>query len=193
MAGDPLLAVDPSELIVSVFVESNGYLVFLQPPCSGPTTLSELEAAEVENERAKARQAEAVERFRERQQQTTMSYTEIAVGVQPDPFLTLRASCETTEAFSGKIERGQFGLKVTIPRVLTPDITIDTTATERNRREAPGRPHGPRDGDAREVARRREAACPPGRGARAAPEDPDGTATVDEARWAGVPRRCPDH
>jgi hypothetical protein len=135
MPGDPLLAENPAEIGVSMFLVADGVLVFLVPPGARPTTLTELQDAEAEDERARQRQADAVVAFRRRQPQTPTNLSELPADGAIDRHLSLRAAAERIESLGGEIRRGQFGLLITIPRTLTPGLDFDSAPVEREMRE----------------------------------------------------------
>jgi hypothetical protein len=134
---DPLLSPNPGEIDdISMFAVADGVIHFLGVPGSGPRSLAEAEEHAAEVDRATARKAEAVARFRSRQPQTPLNLSELPDSGAIDRYLTLKGAAQRIESLGGEVTRGQFGLKVTIPRVLTPDLSYDTAPVERAEREA---------------------------------------------------------
>jgi hypothetical protein len=129
LGNDPILGRDLREEDVSLFVVSGGLVVFLRATGS---TVAEVEAATAERERALAQAEADLVAWRAKQRQVPLRFDEL-----PDRWhrSTLRAAAARIEGVGGKIERGKYGLKITIPQRITRDVDALAALAEKSARE----------------------------------------------------------
>jgi hypothetical protein len=118
LTSDPLLAPDPTGQC-DCFTVFDGAIVFLRQT---EVTLAELERTRLERERAVAKKADDVRRFRSKQKQHGLTLADLPGGEET---LTLKRAAQTIEELGGRIGRDELGqLVCSIPQKLWPDSGV---------------------------------------------------------------------
>jgi hypothetical protein len=110
---DPLLAEDPAAACDLFYADEDaGVIRFLRRTGQ---TLHDLEAAALEADRARAKSADELQRWRSKQKLTVLTVEDLLPGMYP----TLKAAAREIVEAGGKVERGEHGsLVVSVPQQL---------------------------------------------------------------------------